>query len=223
MEDPQVRLGIFNAHRRCKVTVSFPVRGLSSLTDHELVARLLGPKRGPALAVALMDKGLSWAANAQPEAIVALGFTPREAELVAVALEMCRRTAPAPATMAPVVTPASAAPWFQPMLESLPVEEFHALYLDRRMRPIRYVKHTRGSDAYTVVDCGAVFRTAVELSAVAVVVGHNHPSGDPSPSPEDVAVTRKLAAGLATLGVRLNDHLVIGHGRWVSLAERGCL
>lgn len=203
------------------MSISFPVRGLQSLSDFELLARLLGPKRGPALAMALVDRGLSGVAQCQPEALVTLGLSAREAELVAVAFELGRRAIPTPITMPPVVTPAAAAAWFQPVLEGLPVEEFHSLHLDRRLRPLRYVKHTRGSDAHTVVDCAAVFRTAVELGAVAVVVGHNHPSGDPTPSPEDQVITRRLQAGLQTLGIKLNDHLIIGRGTFTSMAERG--
>lgn len=203
------------------MSVSFPVRGLQSLSDFDLLVRLLGPKRGPALAMALVGRGLPGVAQCQPEALVSLGLSAREAELVSVAFELGRRAIPAPVTMPPVVTPAAAAAWFQPVLEGLAVEEFHALYLDRRLRPLRYVKHTRGSDAHTVVDCASIYRTAVELGAIAVVVGHNHPSGDPTPSPEDQMITRKLQSGLTTLGVRLNDHIIVGRGTFTSLAERG--
>ena len=203
------------------MAVSFPVRGLQSLSDFDLLVRLVGPKRGPALASLLTEQGLASVANRQPEALVSLGLTPREAEIVSVSFELGRRAIPTPITMPPITTPQAAAAWFQPVLEGLAVEEFHALYLDRRLRPLRYVKHTRGSDAHTVVDCASVYRVAVELGAVAVVVGHNHPSGDPTPSPEDQMITRRLQAGLQTLGIRLNDHIIVGRGTFTSMAERG--
>ncbi|MCJ7736369.1 MAG: hypothetical protein MUQ10_03510, partial [Anaerolineae bacterium] len=66
-----------------------------------------------------------------------------------------------------------------------------------------------------------IFQVALRRNAAAVVVAHNHPSGDPSPSPEDVSVTRELVAAGKLLDIEVLDHLVIGDGRWVSLRERG--
>lgn len=66
-----------------------------------------------------------------------------------------------------------------------------------------------------------VFRSAIRRNAAAVIVAHNHPSGDPTPSPEDVAVTRQLVTAGRLLDLEVLDHLVIGQGRWASLRERG--
>jgi DNA repair protein RadC len=79
----------------------------------------------------------------------------------------------------------------------------------------------KGSLNQSQVRVGEVYREAVRRNCAAIIVAHNHPSGDPSPSPEDVSVTRDLVAAGKLLGIELLDHLVIGHQRWVSLRERG--
>ena len=68
---------------------------------------------------------------------------------------------------------------------------------------------------------GEVLRPAIKQLASAIIVVHNHPSGDPTPSPDDVAVTRAIVQGGKLLDVEVLDHLVIGQGRWISLKERG--
>jgi DNA repair protein RadC len=72
-----------------------------------------------------------------------------------------------------------------------------------------------------VVRIGEVFRAAVEAPAAAVIVVHNHPSGDPSPSPEDIKVTRQLVQAGKVLDIELLDHVIIGDGRYTSLKEKG--
>ncbi len=106
-------------------------------------------------------------------------------------------------------------------LEELDHEELHALYLDRRGRLLARRKLTQGNDGYTIVDPRQVLRPAVQLGACGVIVAHNHPSGDPTPSDGDRSCTWRLAAASELLGVRLLDHLVLGHGTYVSLAEEG--
>ena len=77
-----------------------------------------------------------------------------------------------------------------------------------------------GSINSSAVRVGEVFKAALKQNAASIIVCHNHPSGDPTPSPEDVVVTRQLVEAGKLLGVEVLDHLVIGHGRWVSLRER---
>lgn len=120
-----------------------------------------------------------------------------------------------------LTTAESAASWLAPGLQGLRQEELHALYLDRRLRPICRRTLTVGNDAHTVVDSRQILRIAVEVGASAFVIAHNHPSGDPEPSQEDLAVTRVVAAAASVVGVAFLDHLVVGGGKWVSLAERG--
>jgi len=68
---------------------------------------------------------------------------------------------------------------------------------------------------------GELFREAVRLNSAALIIAHNHPSGDPTPSPEDVQVTRQIVEAGKLLSIDVLDHLVIGQARWVSLKERG--
>jgi len=73
----------------------------------------------------------------------------------------------------------------------------------------------------TLVRVGEVFREAIRLSAAAIIVAHNHPSGDPTPSPEDVQMTREIVKAGRLLDIAVLDHLIIGQQRWISLKERG--
>lgn len=108
-----------------------------------------------------------------------------------------------------------------PRLRDLAQEEFHALLLNSQHRVLREVLVTRGILDASLIHAREVFREAVLEGAAAVILVHNHPSGDPAPSPEDRAVTRQLAAAGKALGIPVLDHVVVGDGRWVSLAEEG--
>ena len=101
------------------------------------------------------------------------------------------------------------------------VEQLVAVYLDRRRRVIGTRVLTRGSDQFTVVDPKQIYRHAVEMGASAVLMAHNHPSGDPTPSSMDKEVTRRVASAGRVIGIPLLDHVVIGGSRWTSLAEQG--
>lgn len=107
-----------------------------------------------------------------------------------------------------------------PRLEGLEQEEFHTVLLDARHRPIRACPVSVGSLTASLVHPREVFRAAVRCSAAAVVVAHNHPSGDPEPSAEDLALTKRLISCGALLGIPLLDHVVLGEGNWVSLRSR---
>lgn len=78
-----------------------------------------------------------------------------------------------------------------------------------------------GSAHTTSTRIGELFKAAVRRNAVAVIVAHNHPSGDPTPSPEDVAVTKQIVAAGLILDIQVLDHIVVGHNRWTSMKARG--
>jgi DNA repair protein RadC len=111
----------------------------------------------------------------------------------------------------------------RPGLDGLEHEELHAAYVDRRGRLLHVRALTRGSPQFTIVDPAQVLRPAVQLGAAGVVLAHNHPSGDPTPSAQDVATTSRVQQAAEVLNIRLLDHLVLGGGRFVSLAEQGHL
>jgi DNA repair protein RadC len=79
----------------------------------------------------------------------------------------------------------------------------------------------KGSLNSSMVRIAEIFRAAIEAPAAAIIVAHNHPSGDPSPSPEDIRVTKQIVEAGKLLDIELLDHLIIGNGRYISLKERG--
>jgi DNA repair protein RadC len=103
------------------------------------------------------------------------------------------------------------------------VEQFRVLYLDNRNRLLADEAQQRGTVNHTPVYPREVAKRALELHATALILVHNHPSGDPTPSPEDIAMTREIKAAAAALSIVLHDHIVIGNGRWVSFRKEGLL
>lgn len=152
------------------------------------------------------------------------GLGPAQAARLAAALELGARAAIARAVeRGALQDPHAAASYLLGRYSSSPVETFGMLALDvrHRVRAERVV--SVGTLTTSLVHPREVFREAIVARAAAVIVFHNHPSGDPEPSAEDVSLTRRLVRAGDLLGIELLDHLVLGHGRAVSLKERGCL
>ena len=103
------------------------------------------------------------------------------------------------------------------------VEEFHILFLDRKNVLIRHEQQQRGTVDHTPVYPREVVKRALELQASALILVHNHPSGDPTPSKADIAVTRDIVKAAQPLGVTVHDHLIIGRGRHTSLRDLGLM
>lgn len=122
-----------------------------------------------------------------------------------------------------VASPEAAADLLVPDLEGRDREHCRALLLDTKHRLIRAVTVSIGSVDHTFMAPREILRDTLLANASALVLAHNHPSGDPEPSTDDRAVTRRLARACEILGVDLLDHLVVGRGRWVSLARRGAV
>lgn len=119
-------------------------------------------------------------------------------------------------------SPADAAALVQYEMGLLEKEHLRTLLMDRRNHVMDIVEIYQGSVSSSQVRIGEVFQAAVGRMASAIIVCHNHPTGDPTPSPDDVAVTRAIVQAGKLLDIELMDHLVIGHaGKWVSLKERG--
>ena len=110
-----------------------------------------------------------------------------------------------------------------PRYAARPVETFGLLALDARHRLRREAVISVGCLTASLVHPREVFQEAVVSRAAALVLFHNHPSGDPEPSAEDLALTRRLAAAGSLMGIEVLDHLVLGAGRYVSLKDRGHL
>jgi len=138
------------------------------------------------------------------------------------ALELGRRLLLASPDARPQITsPADVASLLMLEMGCLEQENLRTLLLDTKNRvldsPTIYVGNVNSS----IIRVAEVFREAVKQNATALILAHNHPSGDPTPSPEDVQVTRSVVEAGALLGIEVLDHLVIGHQRFVSLKERG--
>ncbi len=152
------------------------------------------------------------------------GIGPAKVTQLKAALELGRRLQVAAPEERPVIaSPADVAHLVGSEMAFLPQEEFWVLLLDVRNRVMRVHRLYRGSLNRATVRVAEVFREAIRENAAAVIAVHNHPSGDPTPSPQDVALTRTLAEAGKLLEIPLLDHVIIGLGRWVSLKERGLM
>jgi DNA repair protein RadC len=103
------------------------------------------------------------------------------------------------------------------------VEQFRVLFLDTRNRLIADEAQSRGTVNHTPVYPREVVKRALELHATAIILAHNHPSGDPQPSRADMDMTREIAAAASALGIVMHDHVIIGNGRWLSMRREGML
>jgi DNA repair protein RadC len=205
--------------------------GAASLGDNELVALVLGSgcQRAGALAVAnqmLQARGglhgLQRSSCADLARLAGIGGA-KAARLMA-ALELGRRTlAHAPGARIQLRTPHEAAAYLLPAFGARPVEQFGVVLLDTKHRVIRAAIIAVGTLNSTVVEPRDVYREAMLGAATAIVVFHNHPSGDPTPSPEDVALTARLASAGTLMGIDLVDHIVLGDVRYCSFKEMGRL
>ena len=203
--------------------------GAGALSNAELVAILL--RTGNAVESVLDQTtrilagfgGLAGLARASHADLCALrGMGEAKACQLLAAFELGRRAASAEGPARPTVhSPEDAATILQPEMAHLDQEHFKVLALDTRNRVIVNHNVFIGSVNATTIRTAEVFREAVRRNCPAILVAHNHPSGDPAPSPEDVGVTRDLIAAGKALDIEVVDHLVIGSEGYVSLKERG--
>jgi len=110
---------------------------------------------------------------------------------------------------------------FEPQLMDLPHEEFWVGLLNGANKVIEIKRLTQGGSRQTVVDIPMLLKMALEKSALAVVVAHNHPSGQNRPSHEDEQITRKIKAGCEAIGITLLDHIIVAKGQYYSFADEG--
>ncbi|NUQ70672.1 MAG: DNA repair protein RadC [Chthonomonadales bacterium] len=120
-----------------------------------------------------------------------------------------------------LTTPEAVANLLMPEMRDLEVEECRLLTLDTKSRLIRIRQISLGILDQTVIHPREVFRPAISDAACSIILVHNHPTGDPTPSADDHSITRRLRAAGEHIGIELVDHVIIGDNRWVSLRERG--
>jgi DNA repair protein RadC len=124
-------------------------------------------------------------------------------------------------TAVTITSPADVAGLLMPRLRYLDHEEFWVVLVNTRNKVIGEQRLYQGTLNGCMVRNGEIFRKAVELGAASIIIVHNHPSGDPNPSPEDVQTTRQISEAGKLMNIPLLDHVVIGGGRYVSLKELG--
>jgi DNA repair protein RadC len=140
------------------------------------------------------------------------------------ALELSRRRATESLRTRPVLSgPEDVARYLVPRLQDLPWEVFVLVVLDSRNALRKEVELSRGSLSASIVHPREVFKAAIDERAAGIIVAHNHPSGNPEPSREDLELTRQLAESGRILGIPLHDHIIVAGDRFTSLAERGLL
>lgn len=204
--------------------------GPNALSDAELLAVLLGsgvrgnPVGRIAQSLLAAGGGLRALVQADPQELAALpGLGPARAAQMLAALELGSRARRTSEKRPKLSTPAEIHRYLWPLLSLLRKEEFHVLCLNSRHLLLRDAKVAEGSMNICPVDPREVFLSALSARATAIVVAHNHPSGDAEPSSLDVALTRQLFWGGRLLGIRLLDHLVLGDNGYCSLFERGLI
>jgi DNA repair protein RadC len=201
----------------------------TACSDVELLAALLdaglgGPAARLVAAELLRQSGglLRLGRDAAPFAALLGPRWRRRLTLVRAAIELGRRAAGTPAALAsPLTDAATVYAHFRGRLPQAERERFFVLLLDGRNRLLAELCISEGTLTAALVHPREVFAPAIRLAAAAVVVVHNHPSGDPTPSAEDVALTERLRRAGDVIGIRLLDHVVIGQGRFISMSDSG--
>lgn len=208
--------------------------GAVGLSDHELLALVVGHGAGGrtapqplGLAELTLHRvgGLVGLARRDAVGLARLpGLGRARACLLKAAIELGRRAAvPAPPRERPIRSSAEVVEWFRCRLQDLEHESIHALLLDGKNRPLRSLKLAEGSWSSCPVDPRVVFSSCLRQGASSFILVHNHPSGDPHPSREDLELTERLARAGRLVNVRLIDHVIVSRGGSVSLADRGLI
>lgn len=212
-------------------------RGATALTDAELIAILLrtGLKGTSAVQLAqqlLVEfRSLDELARASVDAIAKIkGIGETKAIQLKAAFELARRLSGSTrGKQAIIASPEDAAAVLREEMRTLDREEFHVLLLNTKNGLIKRAPISRGSLNASIVEPREVFKDAIAASAASMILVHNHPSGDPTPSAEDVTVTKRLVKAGEVLNISVLDHIILGHrtaGRdhdFASLKELGLM
>ena len=202
--------------------------GAESLPDYELVevilfaARARGDVKPVAKALLAHFGGFAEMMSAEPDALAAAGLNLAGVAAIKAAREAGLRLMRAELQQRPVVNSwDNLIDYCSAQVAHGKIEEFRILFLDRKNVLIKDERQQRGTVDHTPVYPREVVKRALELGASALILVHNHPSGDPTPSQADIAVTQDIKKAAAPLGVVLHDHVIIGRNRHTSLRELG--
>ena len=205
------------------------LRGVAGLTSAELIALIWGSGSRGRSAVDLAEDalaahdgltGLARATDLELAGLAGIGVA-RAAQLIA-AFELGRRLlADWPSGRWSIRGPRDVADRLILQMGRLEREELRVVILDTKNHVLRVATVYQGNVSSSLVRVGELYRDAVRLNAAGVILVHNHPSGDPTPSPDDLHLTAEALAAGRLLDIQLLDHLVIGHDGYVSMRDRG--
>ncbi len=150
------------------------------------------------------------------------GVGPAKAAQIKAAVELGNRfSASTPKELPVIQSPEDAASLILYEMGALEQEHLNVMLLDTRNQMVKLVEVYRGSLNSSLIRVSEVFKEAVRANAAAIIVVHNHPSGDPTPSPEDISVTRAIVQAGKLLDIEVLDHIVVGKNKFISLKSRG--
>jgi DNA repair protein RadC len=205
--------------------------GATALGDNELLAVVFGHGRVNASALDLANAvlaavaGLDRLARARYDELRGIpGIGAARAAQIVAAVELGRRTLTRVGReRIQITSPRVLAEMLLPQYGSRSVEQFGVVLLDTKHRVLRTTVVTVGTVDASIVHPREIFREAASAGAAAIVVFHNHPSGDPEPSQDDVTLTRRLVAAGVLMGIDVVDHVILADARYCSLREKGLL
>ncbi|MGB1271587.1 MAG: RadC family protein [Endozoicomonas sp.] len=205
--------------------------GAQSLTDAELLALFLRTgcqgMNVIQLAQSLITRfgGLDRLLSTQHQQLLKIkGLGPAKSTQVSAVLEMCRRMLSQKVTQTDIInSPEATRQYLQLHFQGVEREEFACLFLDTRHRVIALETLFQGTLGSATVHPREVVKQALYLNAASLILCHNHPSGDPQPSQADVDVTRRLTEALSLVDIKVLDHMVVGRGEILSMAEHGLM
>ncbi|WP_163716302.1 RadC family protein [Mangrovibacterium lignilyticum] len=207
-------------------------KGTRSLSDAELMAILIGSGNADESAVELARRILAAADNNLNDLgkkeikdfLAFKGIGEAKAVNILAALELGRRRKEqAPTEKLSITTSQDAADYFRPLLEDLPIEEFWILLLNRSNTIIDKFMVSQGGLTGTVIDVRIILKTALEKLASAMILCHNHPSGNTRPSEADRNITRKIKNAAELMEISVLDHIIIAHHQYFSFADEALL
>ncbi|WNJ21082.1 RadC family protein [Pontibacter sp. G13] len=205
-------------------------KGLDALTDAELLAIILGSgtrnQSALDLARSLLDshQNLQGLAAASSKALTKIrGIGPVKAQIILVVFELGRRKSQHEAKRRHIRHSRDAAKYLQEKLADRKQEVFWAIFLNQNHEIVHEQQFFEGGIASTVIDTRVIMHVALEHLAAAMIICHNHPSGNLRPSAADRAITRKIKSGADIFDIRLLDHIIVSHRGYYSFTDEGLL
>jgi DNA repair protein RadC len=231
---PEIRpgkLAVGTDGHRARLRARFLAGGPDAVAEHELIEMILFlalPRRDTKpIARALLARFGSYAnviSASLPDLLTVEGVGEAGAAALKIVQASAQRLAKAEVLYRPVLSNWDRLmEYLQAVLAREKIEQFRVLYLDNRNKLLADIPQARGTVNHTPVYPREVVKRALELHATAIILVHNHPSGDPSPSDEDISMTREIKHAANALSIVLHDHVIVGNGRWLSFKKAGLL